>query len=131
MKLLNKASIGILLIGAMTMSARFLNVTATEADPVSHQESMQVPVINESANSAYQEVNARMHSQMNIEYSGDSDIDFVRGMIPHHKGAVDMCKVQLEYGTDPEITQLCNNIVTAQNTEIEFMRNWLTSKNLK
>lgn len=131
MKLSNKASAGFLLIGAMIISAHFLNAAATEAGPMDHQESMQGTAINESATSAYQKVNARMHSQMNIEYSGDPDIDFVRGMIPHHKGAVDMCKVQLEYGTDPEIIQLCNNIVAAQNTEIEFMQNWLASKNMK
>ena len=37
----------------------------------------------------------KIHQGMMIGYSDDADIDFVRGMIPHHQGAIDMPKVEL------------------------------------
>ena len=77
---------------------------------------------------AYAEINEAMHMNMSVDYVGDADIDFVRGMIPHHQGAVDMCKVQLTYGKDPEILELCRNIIEAQEAEIAFMQDWLAKR---
>jgi uncharacterized protein (DUF305 family) len=46
-------------------------------------------------------------------------------MIPHHQGAIDMAKVQLEHGKDPELHKLSGNIIKAQEGEIAFMKGWL------
>ncbi len=54
------------------------------------------------------------------EQLGVGDAQFLRSMIPHHSGAILMCeKAKL---TDPEVTQLCHNIVAAQNREIAQMQ---------
>ena len=45
----------------------------------------------------------RMHAAMDIPYTGDADVDFVRGMIAHHHGAIDMATVVIAYGPDPDI----------------------------
>ncbi|WP_151671812.1 DUF305 domain-containing protein [Nitrincola schmidtii] len=79
---------------------------------------------------AYQAINDQMHSAMSIEFTGDADIDFVRGMIPHHEGAVEMAKVVLEHGSDPEIRALAEAVVEAQEEEIEMMRRWLAERGL-
>src|SRR5262245_23416557 len=74
---------------------------------------------------AYAAANAKMHHDMDITFSGNSDVDFVKGMIPHHQGAIDMAKVVLAHGKDPAIRKLAEDIVTAQETEIKTMKDWL------
>lgn len=67
-----------------------------------------------------------MHEGMaSVKPTGDADLDFVQGMIPHHQGAIDMAKVVLEKGRDPEIKKLAEGIVKAQESEIKLMNDWL------
>ena len=78
-----------------------------------------------AATAAYKAVNDKMHKDMMVAFTGDADADFVRGMIPHHQGAIDMAKVVLAHGKDPELRKLANAIITEQEKEIAFMRDWL------
>lgn len=77
---------------------------------------------------AFEEANARMHADMAIAYTGDADVDFVKGMIPHHQGAIDMAKVVLEHGKDPEIRKLAEEVIAAQTGEIAMMKEWLAAR---
>lgn len=56
------------------------------------------------------------------------DAAFVRGMIPHHEGAIEMAKIQLKHGKDPELRKLAEAIIKAQKEEITFMRIWLQNQ---
>ena len=73
----------------------------------------------------YRAAAAKMHRDMTITYTGDADVDFVRGMIPHHQAAIDMAKVQLAHGKDPAVRKLAEEIVKAQESEIALMNEWL------
>lgn len=67
-----------------------------------------------------------MHAgMMSVKPTGNADVDFVQGMIPHHQGAIDMAKVVLEKGKDPEIKKLAEGIIKAQESEIKLMNDWL------
>lgn len=74
---------------------------------------------------AYREVNRRMHEDMAVEFTGNPDADFARGMIPHHQGAIDMANVVLMHGEDEAIRDLAREIIEAQEEEIAFLRDWL------
>ncbi len=74
---------------------------------------------------AFMEANDRMHQMMMLEYTGDADVDFIKGMIPHHQGAVEMAKIVLEHGKDPEVRKLAEGIIAAQEAEIKWMEEWL------
>lgn len=77
---------------------------------------------------AFQDVNDKMHRDMNIPFTGDADADFARGMIPHHQGAVDMARIVLQHGKDPEIRKLAEEVVKTQEAEIRMMREWLARR---
>ncbi|MBA4222574.1 MAG: DUF305 domain-containing protein [Methylobacterium sp.] len=81
-----------------------------------------------AATKDYKAANDKMHKEMGISFSGDADVDFARGMIPHHQGAVDMAKVVLAHGKDPELRKLAEGVITEQEKEIAFLRDWLKKR---
>ena len=68
----------------------------------------------------------KMHMTMSaVVRSGNSDVDFVTLMLPHHQAAIDMAKTQLLYGQDPQMRRLAQEIITDQQLEIDLMQRWL------
>jgi uncharacterized protein (DUF305 family) len=52
------------------------------------------------------------------------DEAFMDAMIPHHQSAIEMAQVALEKSDNPKIKELAENIISAQQREIEQMREW-------
>ena len=61
---------------------------------------------------------------MAMPMSGGADKDFVMMMLPHHQGAIDMAKVELQYGKDPAMKTFAQGIVDAQERKIAEMKTW-------
>ncbi len=55
------------------------------------------------------------------------DKKFIEDMIVHHQGAIDMANVLLKETKRPELIKLGNDIISAQSSEINMMKNWLGS----
>ena len=73
---------------------------------------------------AYMEAHQKMMGEMQAKPTGDSDRDFATMMIPHHQGAIDMARVQLQHGKDPELLRLAQKIIDDQEREIAQLRAW-------
>ncbi len=76
----------------------------------------------------YQAAMDTMMTNMMVPYTGNPDVDFVAGMMPHHQGAVDMAKIVLQYGTDPEVKKFAEGVIAAQEAEITWMKEWLAKQ---
>nr|WP_302474560.1 DUF305 domain-containing protein [Roseococcus sp. MDT2-1-1] len=74
---------------------------------------------------ALQAANEKMHRDMAIQFTGDADRDFAAAMIPHHQGAIDMARVQLQYGRDPEMRRTAEAVAREQEREIAELRAFL------
>ena len=94
----------------------------------SHPDAPKPKPNTEAMQAAYAKGMNTMHSDMMLGIAEpEADMAFARGMLPHHIGAVDMAKVQLQYGTDEEMRKLAQDIIDAQQPEIELIQNWIAS----
>lgn len=57
-----------------------------------------------------------------VPLSGSAERDFLAQMIPHHQGAVEMAKYEIEHGTNFEMKQLAKSILAEQQGEIMEMK---------
>lgn len=65
------------------------------------------------------------HDASELKTAENFDQAFVEMMIPHHQGAIEMAKVELAKGEDPELKALAQDISEAQQREIDAMRKHL------
>lgn len=111
-----------MVLGAMAMSAFFSTAQSAGAEDM---KGMTMKPAASPADKAFAASMKAMMNGMHGKTTGKPDADFVLMMIPHHQGAIDMAKVELQYGSDPELRQLATDIVAAQEKEIAQMKTWL------
>ncbi len=83
------------------------------------------------------DVNNQMHTSMTMDSMMEAmtaslkgktgeefDNAFLEEMIPHHQGAIEMAKMVLVSSKNPELVKLANDIISAQQKEINMMRDW-------
>lgn len=79
-----------------------------------------------SAQDAYLASMQRMHEDMDAGVRhADPDQAFVRGMLAHHRAAIEMAQIQLRHGRDPEQRRLAQEIIATQQREVGELERWL------
>lgn len=87
------------------------------------------PASGDTAQAAYLASMQRMHGAMEegVKHP-DPDQAFVRGMIAHHRAALEMAEIQLRHGADAEQRRMAEEIIATQKREIAEMEDWLQRK---
>ncbi|MDP2310896.1 MAG: DUF305 domain-containing protein [Pseudomonadota bacterium] len=65
-----------------------------------------------------------MHAAMMKPMTGNADQDFAQMMIAHHQGAIDMARVEIQYGADPALKERAQTIIDEQGKEIDELKQW-------
>lgn len=108
------------LLSALFNGGRPANAV-TDADDESQKQS--------TCSEDFQKTMDDMHKAMHmVKPTGDADEDFVRLMLPHHQGAVEMAKVELLCGKDSVNRRLAQEIIVEQQSEIDLMNLWLSKR---
>jgi uncharacterized protein (DUF305 family) len=104
---------------AITLAGLLLLGVAANADEALHHTGHNDP---SRFNQMMAEAMMRMDGGMSIRHTGDPDVDFSAMMIPHHQGAIDMAKAELQFGRNPVLRRLAEGIIVEQQQEIDLMR---------
>src|SRR4051795_6244365 len=115
-----------LIVGALAIGLAVLPATAQDTQ---HQQHSAQPQTGGGTmgmhGAALQTAMQHMQQGMDMPMSGDPDRDFAQMMIPHHQGAIDMARIELESGKDPKLRQMAQKVIEDQEREIAALKEWL------
>ena len=67
-----------------------------------------------------------MHDMHAAKPTGNNDIDFATMMVAHHRGAVEMSKVEVDNGNNAELKAFAQKVIDDQNKEIDLMQTFIS-----
>jgi uncharacterized protein (DUF305 family) len=117
------------LIGALLSTGYFLLIRVKNPQPYAPQDGAMNDMSNESVNGhdSAMGMGQAMNSMM-VGLNGKSndafDQAFLKEMIIHHRGAVEMAQAVLKTSKRPELITLAKEIINAQTGEISKMESW-------
>lgn len=65
-----------------------------------------------------------MMEELEGKTGDDFDKAFIEMMIPHHEGAIEMALAAKQSAGHQEIKDMADDIITAQQSEIDMMKGW-------
>jgi uncharacterized protein (DUF305 family) len=117
-----------LAVVAATMAFGAYAQTGHQGGHAEMQGAMQAMMPNSKdspATQGYKSAHMNMMVNSPKEFTGDADLDFARQMIAHHRGGIEMAKVELQHGKDPKMRAAAQKIVDDQQKDIADLQAWI------
>lgn len=113
----------LLLVAAALLVAACAPVGPASTVPVANTADMDDSVAMTATMPMTEETAGMDHGAM-AEEAAPTDLQFIDSMIPHHQSAIEMARQALEEAERPEIRQMAEEIIAAQEAEIARMNEW-------
>ncbi len=85
----------------------------------------------DEAHQGYMHVMMRMNpAMMQGMMAKDADLAFACSMVAHHKGAIEMARIEIKAGDNTELKRMAEKSIKAQEEEIADLTKWI-EKNAK
>ena len=72
----------------------------------------------------------KMHKEMQAAEGSTIDQTFVRKLIAHHRGAIEMSQILLDQGTDLQIRRIATKLITQQTKDVEELEQLLSRQQM-
>jgi len=77
------------------------------------------------SSSMHEAMSKSMSEMQSMQMTGDADKDFATMMKHHHQSGIEMARIQLREGKDPELKKQAQKIVDSQKKEIADLERWM------
>jgi uncharacterized protein (DUF305 family) len=110
------------LTAVLVAALALASTTHAQDGNMHHPHALDASAADDSFDTQMARAMKRMDRDMMVPPSGNADRDFAAMMVPHHQGAVDMARIELQFGKDPVLRRLAQAIIVEQLQEIEVMQ---------
>lgn len=117
-------SIGLVLLGIM-IGAVICTAAGRPQQPGMHRMPDGSMMMNDGTSMDMHSMMMDMSASLRDKEGAEFDQEFLRQMIVHHEGAVDMAEMVIQKSQQPELRQMAQAIIAAQTAEIAQMKAWL------
>ena len=107
-----------LLICLLLSTPAFAQHNMHQMDHMHHEASKNIFVL---------QMDTMMMNMDTVKQTNVAETDFLKLMIPHHQGAVEMALYEVAHGSNKEMIQLAKSIIAEQQIEIKMMKQLLSS----
>jgi len=116
-----------ILAGLATLALACNNTGSNDhTNHAAHQDTTSNTKNQNAMNPITETMDKMMHQMHGATPTGNNDIDFAAMMIEHHKGAVEMAKVEVSKGANAELKAFAQKVIDDQDKEIKFMKEFIS-----
>lgn len=65
---------------------------------------------------------SRLVNNLNQPLTGAPDVDFLQGMMAQHEAAIDIARIELLHGTNPDVRKIAEQVITSHETELQTLK---------